>query len=62
MMMKGMLDGEFVHQQVRRPREVCRRGTEEEEEEEEHCRAQEGEEQEDCGAEEEGFSLLIWRC
>ncbi len=27
-MMKGMLDGEFVHQQVRRPREVCRRGTE----------------------------------
>lgn len=58
-MMKGMLDGEFVHQQVRRPREVCRRGIEEEEEE--HCRAQEGEEQEDCGAE-EGFSLLIWRC
>jgi hypothetical protein len=46
-------------QQVRRAREVCRRGTEEEEE---HCRAQEGEEQEDCGAEEEGFSLLIWRC
>ncbi len=45
-------------QQVRRAREVCRRGIEEEE----HCRAQEGEEQEDCGAEEGGFSLLIWRC
>jgi hypothetical protein len=37
-------------QQVRRAREVCRRGIEEEEEE--HCRAQEN-----CGAE-EGLALL----
>jgi hypothetical protein len=57
-MLKGMMD--LYMQQVRRAREVCRRGTEEEEV---HCRAQEEEqEQEGCGAQEEGFSLLIWRC